>query len=60
MWWIKEGREENEWVVVRAKLEVPPKGYTGSLAGTGWDPDVMLSEYDQASGNVVRGPQPGE
>lgn len=60
MWWLKEGREDKEWYLVRSKLEVPPKGYTGSLRGTGWDPDTILNEYDQASGNVVRGPEPLE
>lgn len=60
MWWMREQRDEKEWYSFRAKLEVPPKGYTGSLKGTGWDQDVMLDEYDRASGSVNRGKQVGE
>lgn len=60
MWWMREGREERDWFLTRAKLEVPPVGYTGSLRGTGWDQDTMLTEYDQASGTMRRGPEPVE
>lgn len=31
----------------RAKLELPPPGYTGSLRGTAWDPDAILDGYRQ-------------
>lgn len=54
MWWMREGRTDKEWFEFRAKLEVPPPGYTGSLKGTGWDQDTMLEEYRQASGEVRR------
>jgi hypothetical protein len=57
---MREGREEKDWFLSRAKLEVPPLGYTGSLAGTGWDQDTMLSEYDQAAGSIRRGSEPVE
>lgn len=60
MWWMRENHDDKQWFSVRAKLEVPPKGYKGSLAGTGWDDDVILSEYDQASGSVNRGKTLGE
>lgn len=33
-------------MVTRANLEVPPSGYTGSLRGTSWDDDEMLSGYE--------------
>lgn len=29
----------------RSQFEVPPPGYTGSLKGTGWDPDTMIDDY---------------
>jgi hypothetical protein len=29
------------------KFEIPPPGYTGSLAGTSWDQDTMLDDYNQ-------------
>lgn len=57
MWWLAEGKEQKDAFVARSKFELPPPGYTGSLAGTGWDPDVMLDEYDQAAGTPSRGPQ---
>ncbi len=54
-YWMREGcKDENEWYKTRSQFEVPPLGYTGSLAGTGWDQDVMLDEYQQASGEVNR------
>lgn len=56
MFWLTEGREQKDAFVARSKLEVPPPGYAGSLAGTGWDQDVMLDEYNQAAGTPSRGP----
>jgi len=29
------------------KFEIPPPGYTGSLVGTSWDPEIMLDDYNQ-------------
>lgn len=55
MFWLTEGREQTDAFVARSKLEVPPPGYTGSLAGTGWDQDVMVDEYDQAAGTPSQG-----
>lgn len=55
MWWMREHRDEKEWYAFRAKLEVPPLNYKGSLKGTSWDDEVILSEYDAASGSVQRG-----
>lgn len=46
-WWLQENCDAKEWDKVRAKLEVPPPGYTGSLAGTVWDHDEMLAGYEQ-------------
>ena len=40
-----QGRDEADAHQVRAKLEVPPPGYRGSLRGTSWDDDAMLSEF---------------
>lgn len=40
-YWIMNGRTDVE----RAQFEVPPPGYRGSLRGTVWDPDAMLSGY---------------
>lgn len=55
VWWMVEGLDEKERFSAIAKLEVPPKGYTGSLTGTSWDPGVVLSEYQQAEGNIRKG-----
>lgn len=42
---MREGRKEEEAVKSISMFEVPPPGYTGSLKGTGWDPDAMLDGY---------------
>lgn len=47
MYWVLDGRDEADQVKTRSKLEIPPRGYTGSLAGTSWDPDVILEGYKQ-------------
>lgn len=47
MTWIMEGAEEKKRDAVRARFEVPPPGYTGSLRGTVWDEDAVLRTYDQ-------------
>lgn len=60
MFWISEGREQREAFIARSKVEVPPPGYAGSLAGTGWDPDVMLDEYSQAAGSPTVGTMPDQ
>jgi len=54
MWWLMEGKSETEWFAYRARIEVPPRGYTGSLVGTSWDDGVILEEYGQASGSITR------
>lgn len=45
--WILDGREEADREKTQAMLELPPMGYTGSLAGTSWAPDQMLAGYQQ-------------
>lgn len=42
-----ENTDDKKWDAVRARLEVPPPGYTGSLKGTVWDHDEMLKGYEQ-------------
>lgn len=32
---------------VVAMFEIPPPGYTGSLKGTGWDPEAVMEGYNQ-------------
>lgn len=44
-YWIMQGRDETDMQKTRAMLEMPPPGYTGSLAGTVWDPAAMLAGY---------------
>lgn len=49
MWWITENRTEAEIIKTKAILELPPAGFSGSLAGTEWDPDAMLADFESAS-----------
>ena len=39
----------------RGMFEVPPKGYTGSRKGTGWDVDEMNDAFFQNPTNVSAG-----
>lgn len=43
---MQENRKEEEAVKTISMFEVPPLGYTGSLKGTSWDADEMMSGYD--------------
>lgn len=48
MYWILDRREATDVAITRAKVEMPPPGYSGSLRGTVWDPDAMLASYGGA------------
>lgn len=47
MYWIMEGRTDNDAYKTRSMLELPPVGYKGSLRGTVWDDGAMLEGYNQ-------------
>jgi len=51
-YWLVEGRSEADAMKVLSKFEVPPPGYSGSLAGTSWDPDTMLDAYQRQAGSI--------
>lgn len=44
---MKKNRKPADQMRVVAEFEIPPPGYTGSLKGTGWDPDEVLETYNQ-------------
>jgi hypothetical protein len=44
---MQESADPKKWDAQRARFEVPPQGYTGSLKGTVWDPDAVLETYNQ-------------
>ena len=43
-----EGRDEEERDKQASAITRPPKGYTGSLRNTPWDPKAMLADFDAA------------
>lgn len=47
MYLILANRTEADMSKTRSMLEVPDPGYTGSLKGTSWDPDLLLEGYRQ-------------
>jgi hypothetical protein len=47
MSWMREATDPKKWDAERARFEVPPPGYTGSLEGTVWDDDAVLDTYNQ-------------
>lgn len=50
LFWLIEGEEdEGKAMRKKAKFEVPPKGYRGSLRGTSWDPDVLAAQVSSTS-----------
>lgn len=45
---MSEGHEDEAAAdAARSKFEIPPLGYTGSLRGSVWDPDVIIEGYKQ-------------
>lgn len=61
--WLVDGKEEAQAAKDRSMFEVPPKGYRGSLKGTGWDQDEMNKPYIQGAavtaGEVKSNGHPG-
>lgn len=49
-YWILDGRSEADMNKTQGMLEMPPPGYVGSLRGTVWDHDVMVSSYRNQGG----------
>jgi hypothetical protein len=48
MWWSMSNHASQEKAEAwRAKFEVPPPGYNGSLEGTVWADDRMMDGYEQ-------------